>query len=89
MTFKNILNDGPQSEHHLHTMPVGVLDAVYSPDGASLAVTDYVSRAFIYYQCFCFCFWFQAAVPVEGGGDGRDLSPGLLHYSCEHGNRRR
>lgn len=41
--FKNVLSAGPQSEAFQHGMPVNVLDAVYSPDGSSLAVADIVS----------------------------------------------
>lgn len=42
--FRNILSNGPQSEMFQHGMPVNLLDAVYSPDGSSLAVADIVSR---------------------------------------------
>lgn len=43
-SFSNVLISGPQSEQYQHGMAVNVLDAVFSPDGASLAVADTVSR---------------------------------------------
>lgn len=42
-SFSNVMVGGPQSEQFQHGMSVNVLDAVYSPDGMSLAVADIVS----------------------------------------------
>ena len=40
--FENFLAEGPQSEQVHYDMPVTVLDGVYSPDGSSIAVADFV-----------------------------------------------
>lgn len=51
--FENFLTEGPQSEQVHYDMPVTVLDGVYSPDGSSIAVADFVracTRRRVFFQ---------------------------------------